>query len=90
MHAAEADAALAEPIIDIHQHTHYHGRTDEDLIKHQKTMGVTLTVLLPAGWDVSAVSQSGTIGTYQNRAFVALINLNAENSYRVTIHARRR
>ena len=47
--AADADAAPAEPIIDIHQHTHYHGRTDADLIKHQKTMGVTLTVLLPAG-----------------------------------------
>jgi len=52
-HAADADAAApAEPIIDIHQHTHYHGRTDEDLIKHQKTMGVTLTVLLPAGSTV--------------------------------------
>jgi len=52
MNAADADAAPAEPIIDIHQHTHYHGRTDEDLIKHQKTMGVTLTVLLPAGSSV--------------------------------------
>jgi len=51
LHAAEADAA-SEPIIDIHQHTHYHGRTDEDLIRHQKAMGVTLTVLLPAGSTV--------------------------------------
>ena len=48
------------------------------------------TVLLPAGWDVSAVSQSSTIGTLQDRAFVALINLNAENSYTVAIRARRR
>lgn len=48
------------------------------------------TVLLPAGWDVTRVAQSGTIGTYENRAFVALINLNAENNYRVTIHARKR
>ncbi len=47
-----ADATPAEPIIDIHQHTHYHGRTDEDLIAHQKAMGVTLTVLLPAGSTV--------------------------------------
>jgi hypothetical protein len=39
---------------------------------------------------VSAVSQSGTIGTNEGRAFVALINLNAENSYRVTIRARKR
>jgi hypothetical protein len=52
--------------------------------------GLRNTVLLPAGWDVAAVSQSGTIGTYQGRAFVALINLNGENSYRVTISARKR
>ncbi len=39
----------AEPIIDIHQHTNYSGRTDEQLIAHQRRMGVTKTVLLPAG-----------------------------------------
>ena len=39
----------AEPIIDIHQHTNYSGRTDEELIVHQRRMGVTKTVLLPAG-----------------------------------------
>lgn len=39
----------AEPIIDIHQHTNYSGRTDEQLIAHQRAMGVTTTVLLPAG-----------------------------------------
>jgi hypothetical protein len=60
-----------------------------DLIFDRTLHGLRNTVLLPAGWDVSAVSQSGTIGTYQGRAFVALINLNAENSYRVTIHARK-
>jgi predicted TIM-barrel fold metal-dependent hydrolase len=38
-----------DPIIDIHQHTHYHGRSDHDLIRHQKIMGATTTVLLPAG-----------------------------------------
>jgi predicted TIM-barrel fold metal-dependent hydrolase len=42
------DAAAVE-IIDIHQHTHYSGRGDEDLVAHQRTMGVTKTVLLPAG-----------------------------------------
>src|SRR6185503_12962036 len=47
-----ADATPVEPVIDIHQHTHYHGRSDEDLIQHQKAMGVTLTVLLPAGSTV--------------------------------------
>jgi uncharacterized protein len=36
-------------VIDIHQHTNYSGRTDEQLIKHQEAMGVTTTILLPAG-----------------------------------------
>jgi uncharacterized protein len=36
-------------IVDIHQHTHYAGRTDEALVAHQKVMGITRTVLLPAG-----------------------------------------
>jgi hypothetical protein len=52
--------------------------------------GLRNTVLLPDGWDVSAVSQSATIGAYQGRTFVALINLNAENTYRVVIRARKR
>jgi len=52
--------------------------------------GLRNTVLLPEGWDVEAVSQSGTIGMYQGRAFVALINLNGENNYRVTIRAKKR
>jgi 2-keto-3-deoxy-L-rhamnonate aldolase RhmA len=60
-----------------------------DLVFDRTLRGLRNTVLLPAGWDVTAVSQSGTIGTYQDRAFVALINLNAENSYKVTIHARK-
>jgi uncharacterized protein len=38
-----------EPIIDIHQHVDYSGRTDEQLLAHQRKMGVTHTVLLPAG-----------------------------------------
>ena len=52
--------------------------------------GLRNTVLLPAGWEVASVSQSGTIGSYQGRAFVALVNLNAENSYRVVITARKK
>jgi predicted TIM-barrel fold metal-dependent hydrolase len=42
-------AGAAEPVIDIHQHTCYAGRMDEELIAHQAAMGVTRTVLLPAG-----------------------------------------
>jgi hypothetical protein len=59
-----------------------------DLMFDRPLRGLRNTVLLPAGWDVSAISQSGTIGTYDGRAFVALINLNAENNYKVTIRAR--
>jgi hypothetical protein len=59
------------------------------LVFDRTLKGLRNTVLLPAGWEVSGVSQSGTIGTYQGRTFVALINLNAENNYRVVIHARK-
>ncbi len=45
-----------DPIIDIHQHTNYHGRTDEQLIAHQKAMGVLRTILLPAGRSVDRPS----------------------------------
>ncbi len=44
-----SDALAAEAIIDIHQHTHYSGRADEDLVAHQRKMGIMKTVLLPAG-----------------------------------------
>jgi hypothetical protein len=61
-----------------------------DLVFTRTLKGLRNTVLLPAGWEVAAVSQSGTIGrTAQGRAFVALINLNSENSYAVTIRARK-
>jgi hypothetical protein len=61
-----------------------------ELVFQRTLRGLRNTVLLPAGWEVSGVSQSATIGTYDGRTFVALINLNAENSYKVTIRARRR
>ena len=61
-----------------------------ELVFERAVHGLRNTVLLPAGWDVSAVSQSGTIGTFEGRAFVALINLNAENNYTVRIRARKR
>lgn len=44
-----ADPAAAEPIIDIHQHTNYRERTNAQLLAHQRAMGVTQTILLPAG-----------------------------------------
>lgn len=61
--AAEPDASVpstgsgqSEPIIDIHQHVGYTGRSDEALIAHQRAMGATMTVLLPAGRPVSTAS----------------------------------
>jgi predicted TIM-barrel fold metal-dependent hydrolase len=45
-----------EPIIDIHQHVGYAGRADDGLIAHQRAMGVTTTILLPAGRAVSRPS----------------------------------
>jgi predicted TIM-barrel fold metal-dependent hydrolase len=44
-----AAAQVAEPIIDVHQHILYLGRKDDVLIAHQRTMGVTTSVLLPSG-----------------------------------------
>jgi predicted TIM-barrel fold metal-dependent hydrolase len=55
--ACGAEQNAPEPIIDIHQHTNYHQRSNADLIAHQRTMGVTQTILLPAG---SAVRRPST------------------------------
>ncbi len=60
------------------------------LMFKQPMKGLRNTILLPQGWEVASVSQSGTIGIYQGRVFVALLNLNAENAYSVTISARRK
>jgi hypothetical protein len=60
-----------------------------DLVFSRTMKGLRNTVLLPAGWEVAAVSQSATVGQYNGRAFVALINLNAENQYSVKIRAAR-
>jgi predicted TIM-barrel fold metal-dependent hydrolase len=42
-------ASAQQPILDIHQHTDYSGRPDDVFLKHQDTMGVAKTILLPAG-----------------------------------------
>lgn len=47
--AAAAPPAAPEPIIDIHQHIPYSGRTAEQMMAHQVAMGISLTILLPAG-----------------------------------------
>lgn len=46
----------ADPIIDIHQHVGYTGRTNEALLAHQRAIGATTTVLLPSGRPVAMAS----------------------------------
>ena len=48
-----------QPIIDIHQHTSYSGRSDAELIAHQRDMGITVTVLLPAGSKYGLAAGAG-------------------------------
>lgn len=92
--------ALAVPITSDRQSAHlkvtgtvkdgsYTG-TGREIVFSRTLKGLRNTVLLPAGYEVTACSQSGTVGrTADGRAFVALINLNAENQYAVTIRAHR-
>ena len=44
-----AEAPSPEPVIDIHQHTNYSDRTNAQLVAHQRALGVSKTILLPAG-----------------------------------------
>ncbi len=94
-------AVLDEPIVDDRQSAHLRitgtlrasGYTlvRDELVFQRTLKGLRNTVLLPKGWEVAGVSQSATVGTDRSsgRPFVALINLNAENSYRATIRAAR-
>jgi hypothetical protein len=93
-------AKLEVPIVDDKQSAHIRitGKLQDpaykvdrnELVFERTLQGLRNTVLLPAGWEVSAVSQSATLGTYEGRTFVSLINLNAENRYTVRIRARKR
>jgi predicted TIM-barrel fold metal-dependent hydrolase len=53
---AVSPAASTEPIIDIHQHLNYSGRPDSVLLTHQRTMGISRTILLPAGRPLNIAS----------------------------------
>ena len=58
--ALTASAQNTQPILDIHQHTDYSGRPDAVMLKHQETMGVAKTILLPAGkWYQLEAGASG-------------------------------
>jgi len=62
----------------------------DELVFDRVLQGLRNTIVLPEGWELSALSQSGTIGTIDRRTFVSLINLNGENAYRLTLRARKR
>jgi predicted TIM-barrel fold metal-dependent hydrolase len=67
-------AAGTEPIIDIHQHVNYGGvrdkdfkpimpgRTDDQLLAHQRALGATKSILLPAGRYVARPSTLNGFG----------------------------
>jgi hypothetical protein len=91
---------LDVPIVDDRQSAHLkitgtmkapgYALMRDGLIFHRVVKGLRNTVVLPAGWEVAAVSQAATIGTDRSgRRFVSLINLNGENSYRVMVRAAR-
>jgi hypothetical protein len=91
---------LDVPIVDDRQSAHLkitgslrdpsYKATGDEIVFDRVLYGLRNTIILPAGWELFALSQSGTIGTYEGRTFVALINLNGENNYRLTLRARKR
>lgn len=56
LNLSATDNIVAEPIIDIHQHTDYGGRSHQQLLAHQRAMGITTSILLPAGRPVNKPS----------------------------------
>jgi len=62
--AANSILAIADdsmPLLDLHQHTNYTGRSDEQLIAHQVFHHATKTILLPgAGWMNSEVGDNAS------------------------------
>jgi hypothetical protein len=95
----KATAALELPIANDKQSAHLrlagtivdpsYTLENGQLVFTRNLKGLRNTVLLPAGWTVTSVSQSATIGTYEGRTFLAFINLNAENEYVARIRASR-
>jgi predicted TIM-barrel fold metal-dependent hydrolase len=62
--AAGAEGDLR--VLDIHQHTNYSGRSDDQLVEHQRRMGVTKTILLPSGHKVTPGLELGATETCIN------------------------
>ena len=58
----------SEPILDIHQHTLYAGRSNQQLVAHQRYQGVTITNLLAGdGWMLSELGGNADCAALQAR-----------------------
>jgi predicted TIM-barrel fold metal-dependent hydrolase len=58
----------AEPILDMHQHMRYNGRTDRQLLEHQAYHGVGTTVLLPGdGWMLAFVGDNASCAAFEKQ-----------------------
>ncbi len=61
-----ASATEPEPLLDLHQHTRYNGRSNEQLIAHQAFHRVTTTALLPGeGWMLSVLGDNASCAALQ-------------------------
>ncbi|PYV17675.1 MAG: hypothetical protein DMG21_07630 [Acidobacteria bacterium] len=61
-------AEAPEPLVDMHQHMHYEGRTDDQLLAHQAANHVTQTVLLPGeGWMLTVVGDNASCAAFEAR-----------------------
>ncbi|MGI8784001.1 MAG: amidohydrolase family protein [Acidobacteriota bacterium] len=61
-------AGAGEPIFDLHQHTNYIGRSDEQLLAHQRRFQIQTTVLLPGeGWMLRIVGGNRSCADFESR-----------------------
>jgi predicted TIM-barrel fold metal-dependent hydrolase len=77
---AMLESTHGETIVDIHQHVGYSRKNTEALLQHQRVMGVTKTILLPAGRNInSAATHDGVSNGLEAKC------LGNEDCYRVVI-----
>lgn len=77
----EPAAVGPQAILDVHCHTLHSGRTNEQLLAHQKELGVTKTVLLPGeGWMLERIGgneQCAELAAAHPDQFVLFANADA-------------
>src|SRR5690242_6798320 len=71
-------SAPSEPILDLHQHTLYAGRSDQQLIAHQRYHSVTVTNLLAGDvWLLSELGGNADCAALQAKSPISLCALPA-------------